>query len=140
MTHDTLYLSYYFKINRTEYYDKLMDVREKGLYEAWISFFVEGVIESSKHALNSIYAILELRERVHSMINETIKGKVKNTLKTLMGHLGFHPITTIRSASQATGKSFNAISNAVGVLEYMGVLRQVKGKKRYRVYAFEDYF
>jgi Fic family protein len=47
---DTLYLSYYLKRNRIEYYDRLMDVRLKGYYEAWISFFIEGIIESSKHA------------------------------------------------------------------------------------------
>ena len=63
------------------------------------------------------------------MIEDTVSGKAKNTINTLMGHLESHPIITIKSASQATGKSFNAISNAIGTLEDMGVLRQVKGKR-----------
>ena len=48
-----LYLSYYFKQNRTEYYDRLMDVRLKGDWEGWIRFFLKGVAEVSDEATNS---------------------------------------------------------------------------------------
>lgn len=57
-----LYLSYYFKKNRAEYYDRLMDVRKKGDWENWIKFFLKGVAEVAEEATNSARAILHLKE------------------------------------------------------------------------------
>ena len=57
-----LYLSYYFKKNRAEYYDRLMDVRKKGDWENWIKFFLKGVAKVAEEATNSARAILHLKE------------------------------------------------------------------------------
>jgi len=135
---DTLYLSYYLKKNRVEYYDRLMDVRLKGHYEAWIQFFIEGIIESAKHALSCIEDLLALRDRNLNQLSQ-LNGKTKNTALLLFGYLESHPIIDIKQASIGINKAFNTVSSAVDTLTQLGILKQVQGSKRYRIFAYEDY-
>lgn len=135
---DTLYLSYYLKRNRIEYYDRLMDVRLKGHYETWISFFTEGVIESSKHALNTIEALLDLRKKYLEQLN-TLQGKTKQTALLLFAYIESHPIIDIKQASIGINKAFNTVSSAIETFEGFGILKQVDGNKRYRIFAYEPY-
>jgi Fic family protein len=135
---DTLYLSYYLKRNRIEYYDRLMDVRLKGHYEAWISFFLEGVIESSKHALNTIEALLDLREK-HLNLLTSLQGKTKQTALLLFEYIESHPIIDIKQASIGIKKAFNTVSSAIETFEDFGILKQVDGNIRYRIFAYEPY-
>lgn len=138
LEYDTLYLSYYFKRNRMEYFDRLMDVRLKGHYEAWILFFVEGIIESTKHALSCIQSIIELRKKNINKIKE-ITGKQKKAAELLFDYIESHPIIDIGQASNSIGKTFNTISSAIELFINLGILVQVKGKERYRTFAYEDY-
>lgn len=135
---NTLYLSYYLKRNRIEYYDRLMDVRLKGHYEAWIAFFVEGVIESSIHALKTIESLLSLKEKHLDML-ERLQGKSKQTALLLFTYLESHPIIDIKQASIGTKKAFNTVSAAITTFVEMGILKQVEGHKRYRIFAYEPY-
>jgi len=135
---DTLYLSYYLKRNRIEYYDRLMDVRLKGHYEAWISFFIEGIIESSKHALTTIEALLDLKEKHLEQLN-TLKGKTKQTALILFAYIESHPIIDIKQASIGIKKAFNTVSSAINTFQDLGILKQVDGNKRYRTFAYEPY-
>ncbi len=64
-----LYLSYYFKRNRTEYYDRLMDVRNNGAWEEWVKFFLRGIVEVSEESSRSAHEIDALRERLMAEIN-----------------------------------------------------------------------
>lgn len=62
LTRPLLYLSYYFKKNRAEYYDRLMGVRKKGDWENWIKFFLKGVAEVADEATASARTILRLKD------------------------------------------------------------------------------
>jgi Fic family protein len=135
---DTLYLSYYLKRNRIEYYDRLMDVRLKGHYEAWVSFFIEGVIESSKHALYTIEALLDLRNKQIEKLN-TLHGKTKQTAFLLFEYIESHPIIDIKQASVGIKKAFNTVSTAIETFVNLGILKQVDANKRNRVFAYEPY-
>ena len=135
---DTLYLSYYLKRNRIEYYDRLMDVRLKGHYEEWLSFFIEGIIESSKHAISTIDSLLDLREKHLEQLN-TLKGKTKQTALLLFTYIEAHPIIDIKQASVGINKAFNTVSSAVETFQTLGILKQVDGNKRYRTFAYESY-
>lgn len=135
---DTLYLSYYLKRNRIDYYDRLMDVRLKGHYEAWISFFVEGVIESSEHALNTIESLLNLKQE-HLEILTQLQGKTKQTALLLFTYLESHPIIDIKQASIGIKKAFNTVSTAITTFIELGILKQVDGHKRNRIFAYEPY-
>lgn len=138
LEHDTLYFSYYLKKNRIEYYDRLMDVRLKGHYEAWIKFFIEGIIESSKHALKCIEDLLALRDKNMKLLNQ-LRGKPKDTALHLFEYLESHPIIDIKQTSMAISKAFNTVSSAVDTFIELGILKQVQGSIRYRIFAYEDY-
>lgn len=68
LTKPLLYLSYFFKQNRAEYYDRLMDVRKKGKWEEWIKFFLRGVAETSDESTKSAKEILELQKRCSDIL------------------------------------------------------------------------
>lgn len=135
---DTLYLSYYLKKNRAEYYDRLMDVRIKGHYESWIRFFVDGIIESANHARNTIEALMDLRLRHLSRL-DTMRGKPKQTAMQLFEFIQSHPIIEIKKTSIALGRSFNTVSSMVSTFIEYGFLKQIEGNKRYRIFAYEPY-
>lgn len=70
-----LYLSYYFKENRSEYYDRLMDVRKKGEWENWVKFFLRGVAEVADERLTSAKAILKIKDEVSKKLYSMDNGE-----------------------------------------------------------------
>lgn len=68
LTKPLLYLSYFFKQNRAEYYDRLMDVRKKGKWEEWIKFFLRGIAETSDESTKSAKEILALQKRCSDIL------------------------------------------------------------------------
>ncbi len=138
LTYDTLYISYYLKRNRIEYYDRLMDVRLKGHYEEWIKFFLKGIFESAENAISCINIILELQNKNRGLILSNV-GRSKQTVLKVMKLLESNPIIDIRKTSKMIKMSFNATSNAVNELISLGILKQVLNKERYRVFVYEDY-
>lgn len=64
-----LYLSYYFKLHRQEYYDRLNLVREQGDYEQWIAFFLKGIIWTSNSALETIKTVLGIAHKHKTTFN-----------------------------------------------------------------------
>jgi len=69
-----LYLSYYLKRHRTEYYDRLMAVREEGNWEGWLRFFLRGIVETAEEATSTAQAIVRLREVHREKIQEQSLG------------------------------------------------------------------
>lgn len=135
---DTLYLSYYLKRNRMEYYDRLMDVRLKGHFEAWITFFISGIIESAMHAIKTIESLIILKQD-HLKLLQQLQGKSKQSALLLFDYLQSHPIIDIKQASIGIDKAFNTTSCAIDTFTKLGLLKQVEGFKRYRVFAYEPY-
>ncbi|MFA6781351.1 MAG: Fic family protein [Bacilli bacterium] len=138
LSHNILYLSYFLKKNRSEYYDRLTWVGTKGDYEGWIRFFVEGVIQTAAHALQTIDSLLKLRAKNLVLIDK-ISAKPRKTALLFLTYLEAHPIIDIKTASDNIGKAFNTVSNAVLTFVELGILKKIEGDKRYRIYAYEDY-
>jgi len=134
----TLYLSYYLKKNRQEYYDRLMDVRTKGHYEAWIHFFIKGIIDTSEHAIMTLEKILDLRDK-NIRLCFSVKGKPHQTILELFHYIEAHPIIDITQTSIALNKSFNTISTAIRWMVEQNILKQIEGHMRYRMFAYVDY-
>jgi len=137
LDYDTLYISYFFKRNRTEYYDRLMDVRFKDDYESWIKFFLNGIIDASNDAINTINLIIKLHKKNIDKINNFLLQS-KITVYRLFGYVESHPVIDIKQASIAINKSFNTTSKALKTLIDLGILIQVEGDIRYRVFAYEE--
>ena len=137
LKHPVLYISYYLKRNRLEYYDRLTEVRRKGNYEQWIKFFLKGIIASSEDAIKSIEAITRLNEQDVQRVKD-ISGRNKTIIK-LFEYLGKNPIIDIAKTAKELGLQFNTVAKAVERLEAIGILKQVNNAKRNRYFAYDEY-
>lgn len=131
-----LYLSYYFKLHRTEYYDRLMAVRRKGDWEGWLRFFLRGIVQTAREATDTAERIFELRESHRSLILE--RGLGSNGLK-LLSNLFERPLVNIKLAAALLDSTFPTASRAVSAFEELGILREVTGQRRSRIYRYEPY-
>jgi len=137
LSHETLYISYFLKRNRIEYYDRLMEVRMKGNFEQWIKFFLLAVYESAEDAITTIDELVKLHDRNYQIIEKT--GRAAKTVRKVFKYLESNPIIDIKKTSTELGISFNAVSNAVNTLIGLGVLKQNERAQRNRVFAYEEY-
>jgi len=137
LSHETLYISYFLKRNRIEYYDRLNDVRTKGNFEQWLKFFLLATYESAQDAITTIDELINLHNRNYEVVNNT--GKSAKTVIKVFNHLESSPIIDIKKTSAALRLSFNAVSNAVNKLVELGILKQTENVRRSRVFAYEEY-
>jgi Fic family protein len=137
LSHELLYISYFLKRNRIEYYDRLMEVRRKGNYEQWIKFFLTAVYESSEDAIRTIRELEELHDKNFKKIEKV--GRSYKTVRSVLIYLESKPIIDIKMTSGEMGVSYNAVANAVKYLVELGILIQTDSTKRNRVFAYEEY-
>lgn len=135
MSQPLLYLSLYFKANRSLYYELLQQVRLQGDWNAWLHFFLTGVLETAEQAASAVKQILELFARDRAKI-ET-RGR-----SVFLLHQRFQerPLLSIADAAQHLSLSRPAISTAMKQLEELGIVREITGKQRARIYLYGDYF
>ena len=129
-----LYLSYYFKQHRDEYYRLLDLVRTEGDWEAWLEYFLEGVELTAGGAVQTAHRLLELfsadAERVQSIGRSAASAlRVYNSFRD-------RPLSTIPALSEQTGASYPTVSRAVEELERLRIVREITGRKRGRVFAY----
>jgi Fic family protein len=128
-----LYLSHYFKRHRAQYYDRLTAVRNDGDWEGWLRFFLVGVAGVSVQATDTARAILGLREDHRRKLAEFPNGV------RLLEHLFERPLISVRMAEQFLGSSFVTADKVVTKMEKLGILREITGRKRDRLYRYEPY-
>ena len=132
-----LYISYSLKRNRTEYYDRLMFVRERGDYEQWIKFFLMAVCESANDAIDAIDKLTSLHNKNMSLIREM--GRSAKTVLRVFDYLEGNPIIDIQKTAKAIGLSFNTVSDAVKRLCKAEILSQTAGQQRNRIFSYKAY-
>ena len=132
-----LYISFYLKKNRIEYYDRMSEVRSKDNYEQWVKFFLRAVQSSAEDASQTIRELASLHERSMAVIDGM--GRAKKTAKALFSYLEQNPIIDIRKTAEALGSSFSTVSGAVKRLEEKGILVQTNNASRNRVFAYQEY-
>jgi len=132
-----LYLSLYFKTHRDTYYDLLQRVRLDGDWEAWMTFFMEGVIETAEQAVKTAQRIMNLfaddRTRIDGM------GQAAGNVSRVHAYLQKKPVLEIPRASQEIGISQPTVTSALKRLEEIGVVREITGKARDRIYVYNEY-
>ncbi len=134
-----LYLSYYFKQNRLEYYDRLQAVRDKGDWEGWIRFFLTGVASVANEATSIARKITLLREEDRSKIVSAASRTTSDAIK-LYESLFDRPYVTNTSVQRLVEKEFPAAGRLITHLENLGILEEVTGRARGRVYMYRKYF
>jgi Fic family protein len=131
-----LYLSYYFKLHRTEYYDRLMAIRLKGEWESWIQFFLRGVVQTAREATETAERLFELREAHRALILDKNLGQ--NGL-LLLSSLFRRPLINISTVASVLGTTFPTASRLVLMFEDLGLVREITGGKRSRIFRYEPY-
>lgn len=137
LTYETLYISYFLKRNRIEYYDRLMEVRNKGNFEQWVKFFLLAVKESAIDSIETIDSLTKLHNENLEKINKL--GRKSSTVKDVFLYLEEQPIIEMKKTSEELSIAYNTVSSAVESLEDLGILEQTKNVKRNRVFAYEKY-
>ena len=132
-----LYLSLYFKQNRSEYYRLLDAVRNEGDWESWIEFFLEGVYQSADSAVSTAQRLAELF-RVDRMSVQD-KGRAAGSALRVHEALKERPVTSLQDVVTRAGLSFPAASTGMEILEKAGIASELTGKKRNRVYGYSKY-
>lgn len=130
-----LYLSYYFKRNRIDYYDRLMIVRNTGDWEQWIKFFLKGISETSEEAISTAKEILMLKK-----ICEEIIVKSNNNYRQFLDLLFRNPVIDKQEAAKKLNVSQPTANRIVDQFCDLGILVDQKPEsKRYKKYAFTKY-
>lgn len=132
-----LYLSLYLKSHRREYYRLLQEVREQGNWEAWLDFFLAGVADTANQAFEAATQIVALfkedRERI------TIESDRAGSALRIHELFQQNPFHTANQIVQITGLSAPTVNAALADLERLGIVDEVTGRKRGRVFSYRRY-
>jgi Fic family protein len=133
-----LYLSIFFKRHRQDYYDRLQAIRDRGDWEGWLSFFLEGVADVSSEASETARRIVRLNEEMRERVGRGFGRRSASALR-LIEYLFRQPYVTVRIVEGATGLSQPAANSLVNAMAETGILREVTGRKTNRAFEFVDY-
>jgi Fic family protein len=130
-----LYLSAYFETHRTAYYDHLLKVSQRGEWENWLFFFLEGIRDQSMDAIARIER-LQLMRRVY---NERISDeRAAERLMQAVDVLFERPILSIRQLEVAMGVPYRTAQRYIEKLALLGILRETTGRARNRLYQADE--
>lgn len=132
-----LYLSLYFKSHRSQYYELLQGVRERGDWEAWLDFFLDGITETSLQAADAAREILNLFEADRMRIERL--GRPAASALRVHQLLQQKPIIGIPDAAKKLGISVPTTTKSVQHLEELEIVREITGKQRGRAFAYSGY-
>jgi Fic family protein len=129
-----LYLSAYLEENRSQYYDLLLAVSERGAWGEWLGFFLRGVAEQSWDAAQRARALQDLQLRWHDRLSDQ---RSANTIR-LADMLLASPILSIPDAQKMLDVTYNTARYNVEKLVSAGVLSKPKDSKYGKLFAAEE--
>lgn len=132
-----LYLSLFFKQNRLEYYDRLQRVRTHGDWEGWLLFFFEGVRDIAQSAVATAEQVLGLFQRDREILQSI--GRGAGSAIRVQQLLQESPIIGIPAAAQRLSLSYPAVRTALKTMEKHGMVREITGRQRDRIFAYDRY-
>ncbi|MXN27789.1 Fic family protein [Delftia sp. CH05] len=132
-----LYLSLFLKTHRTEYYRLLQEVRENGNWEAWLDFFLTGVAQTANQAFEAATHIVDLfrqdRERIAT------EGERASSTLRIHDLFQLNPFLTSNQLVRQIGLSSPTVNTALADLQRLGIIEEVTGRKRGRVFSYQRY-
>ena len=132
-----LYLSLYLKTRRADYYRLLQEVRENGAWEAWLEFFLDGVAETANQAFDAAVRIAELFTKDRARI--AAESERAGSALRIHDLLQQHPFATANDLVARTGLTAPTVNAALADLERLGVVAEITGRRRGRVFSYGAY-
>lgn len=136
LTEPMLYLSAYLKAHQQEYYDRLQQVRTDGNYEAWVKFFLEGIVIVSDQVVKTTKAIQQLERRD---IDRVLESSAGHAGVLLLRNLMRQPVVRVQDIEKALKISYSKANNLAADMEKLGVLKQITAGRRNRKFIYNEY-
>lgn len=133
-----LYISYYLKMNRIEYYDRMAEVRRTGDYEQWVTFFLQAFADSADDAIQTVDKLTALHNKSISLLDDLSSRQKPNVLKVFT-YLEANPIIDIRKTAAALALSYNTVAKAAALLQEKGILKQTDKAGKTKIYSYHEY-
>ena len=133
-----LYISYYLKMNRIEYYDRMTEVRRTGDYEQWVTFFLQAFADSADDAIQTVDKLTALHNKSISLLDDLSSRQKPNVLKVFT-YLEANPIIDIRKTAAALALSYNTVAKAAALLQEKGILKQTDKAGKTKIYSYHEY-
>lgn len=130
-----LYLSYFLRRNRPEYYDRLTAIHESGDWEGWLTFFLRGVVETAEEATRTTRQILDLREAHRTLVS---RDRGMNGPR-LLDLLYAQPLINVNLVKETLGVSYFTANKLVDHFERLGLIEETTGWQRNRRYRYTPY-
>ncbi|MFW6020884.1 MAG: Fic family protein, partial [Guyparkeria sp.] len=131
-----LYLSAYLKTHQQEYYDRLMQVRNSGNFEAWIAFFLEGVVTVSEQVVSTTKRLQQLER---DDIDRLIAANAGQEGFRLLRHLMQQPVVMVKDVQRILGVSYGKANTLIATFTDAGLLQQISKGRRNRRFAYKRY-
>ena len=132
-----LYMSTFFEKHRDSYYDSLSMVRKSNDLEQWITFFLNGTVETAEHGIKTFKAIITLQQEYNIKI-QTLGSRSKNAHK-LLRYMFAQPIVNAKLATKELGMAFSSANLLLKSLTELGILKEITGFSRNRLFVLEKY-
>jgi len=139
MDKPTLYLSDFFERKKSLYYDNLTFVRTSNNLVQWIKFFLVAVIETSDKGILTFREILKLKENIEGVKLLSL-GKRINNAKKLVTFLYKKPLLNVKDVENLLNVTTKPANSIIQEFEKLGILKEVTGYKRNRLFLFENYY
>ena len=132
-----LYLSLYFKQNRSRYYEMLDRVRTEGQWEEWAMFFAAGVEETANGAVATAHSLFEIAQVDRAKVRGA--GRISGSALQVHHALLSRPVNTIAKLAHETSLSVPAVTDSLKALTSLGLVNEITGRKRGRVFTYAPY-
>lgn len=133
-----LYPSLFFKEHRDDYVDRLQDIRDNGDWEDWLSFFLDGVAQVAEEATARALDIVQLRERDRGKVTESLGRRAGRGLALLDGLFKL-PVVKLSGVEKTLDVTAPTASALVKGMVDLGILQEITGKQRNRVFVYRAY-
>lgn len=132
-----LYMSTFFERHRNSYYDSLSKVRESNNLEQWITFFLDRIVETAQHGIETFTAITALQQEYDAKIL-TLGARAKNA-QELLRFMYAEPITNVNRVVEVLNTNYPTTNRLLKSLAELGVLMEITGHSRNRLFVLEKY-
>jgi Fic family protein len=133
-----LYLSAFFEKNKGLYYDNLTFVRSKNNMKQWLKYFLVGVAETAESAIQTLSLVLELKAQLESNITLNF-GKRATNASILLQYLFKKPVVHVNQVKEITNCTYKTANDLVTEFVNAGILKEMTGQSRNRVFVFDEY-
>lgn len=138
LSRPSLYISYFLKMNRIEYYDRMTQVRKTGDYEQWIIFFLEALADSASDAIQTIDKLTVLHNNNIAKFNNLSERQRSSVLK-VFDYIENNPIIDIQKTASALNLAYNTVSKIVILLIEKGILKESDKIGKAKIYSYYEY-